>query len=494
MSTEGPRREQFRPRTRACWNKSVSDNHLPSTTDDDGESPEVKLELTRAGIQQVLALYAQEHEEPPAGGAFSVSFDDLQQVFAERRTMLLIGTLVGIALASLVLLFSTPLFPVSAQVVVERQDVSTSRPISGPGRGGSAFVATQAEIMQSRSVLAGAVDSLARPSYLDAEDDAISSAMETVVASPVSGTQVVALGYLGPDAQYGVDLLNSVVDSYRNSLQVIESENQSQKIEAKQSEVDALRDEALAIEKKLETMRAEKGIVGSAEDAVAAQAVVLEGLNQQLADARSQRITLQNRLAAGGQQLAILDPATRSLQEQLWQAEAELARAKLTLMPKHPSVQAAQRDVDVLTKQLRSSSKATPGALRRDVKSFAGLEKQLKSVYAEESSRMVELETYRRSENIFVLELERIREIADAQQRELLDQRLLGRLAASGEVGIGVLMIEEPRLPEGPAWPKPRFVLAVGLLFGLIGGFVAAIVSLRRVEDKIWTTAEVEYS
>lgn len=472
----------------------MSDTHLPSTTEDDGQSPEVKLELTRAGIQQVLSLYAQDHEAPTSPDAFSIRMEDVMKVLAEKRRMLLMGVLAGLALGSLVLLFSTPLYPVSAQVVIERHDVSTSRPISGPGGGGSAFVATQAEVMQSRSVIAAATDRLPHPPYLEADDDPVTSALETVVASPVSGTQVVALGYLGPDPNYGVELLTAVVAAYKNTIRANEAQNQNMKLEGEQREIDALNEEALALEQKLQSMRTANNIVGTAEDAVATQSVVLQGLNQQLADARSQRITLENRLAAGGDKLSILDPATRSLQEQLWQAEAALGRARLTLMPAHPAVQAAERDVAVLKKQLRSSSKATPGALKRDVQSFAGLEQQLKTVYAEETQRMAELEAYRRQESVFALELERVREMSDARRRELLDQRLLARLAETGEIGISAQMIEAPRIPEGPAWPKPRFVLAVGVLLGLLGGFAAALFSLRRGEEKIWTTAEVEYS
>ena len=472
----------------------MSEHHLPSTTDDDGHSPEVKLELTRAGVQQVLALYAGEAETPQSEPTFNVTFEDCMRVLEEQRRWLFFGLGGGLLLGALILFLSTPIYPVSAQVVVERHDVTTSRPVVGPGGGGSAFVATQAEVMQSHSVIASAVDALPRAPYLDDEDDAIASALESVVASPVSGTQVVALGYLGPDAHYGVNLLAAIVEAYRGTLRANESASQNQKLEAKQSEIDALAGEALGIEEKLDAMRIANGIVGSGDEAVAAQAVVLEGLNQQLADARSQRITLENRLAAGGDQIAILDPATRSLQEQLWQAEAALARAKLTLMPAHPAVEAAQRDVDVLKRQLRSSSKATPGAIRRDIKSFAGLETQLRGVYADESKRMAELESYRRKENILVAELDRVREMGDARRRELLDQRLLGRLAESGDTGITARMIEDPRVPEGPAWPKPRLVMAVTLFLGLCGGFVGGLLSLRKEEEKIWTTAEVEYS
>ena len=93
---------------------------------------------------------------------------------------------------------------------------------------------------------------------------------------------------------------------------------------------------------------------------------------------------------------------------------------------------------------------------------------------------MAEIENYRRNEDILLAELGRIRDMADARRSELLDQRLLTRLAESGEVGVTARIIEAPTLPEGAVWPKPILVLAGGAILGLMGGFFMALVSLRR--------------
>lgn len=460
----------------------MSDIHLPTQNDSDDPDgqPEVRLELTRAGVQQVLSLYSQEQESTRSEFEFSLRLEDFQEALRERRQMLAIGLAVGLGLGLMILLFSTPLYPVAAQVVLERHDVSSNSVGGGVGSGGSAFIATQAEMLHSPAVIEAAVASIPRAEHLNPEDDAAADAKESVQASAVSGTHVIALGYLGPDGAYGVRLLNAIVEAYRGVLRSHEQQSQNQKLKAKQAELDVLAEEAEAVERQLEALRVQHQMLGSAEDAVAAQSSILRDYSAQLTEVRSQRIALQNRLATGGKQLAILDPAMRSLQERLWQSEAELAQVKLTLRSIHPAVEAKQQEVDVLRRQLISTSQSTPEALKRDIDAALGLEAQLEVVHQRERQRMAEIERHRRDEEVFSLELAQIREMSDARRSELLDQRLVTRLAKSGEVGVTARLIEAPAVPESAAWPKPKLVLSGGAILGLVGGFAAALISLRR--------------
>jgi len=464
----------------------LRDIHLPTPTDPDDSDgqPEVRLELTRAGVQQVLSLYSQEQESNRSEFEFSLRFEDLQAAFRERRKMVALGTLAGVVFGCLVLLISTPLYPVTAQVVLEHHEVLSNSIGGDLGTGGSAFIATQAEVMHSPSVVGAAVALIPRAMHLDPEDDAVADAVEAVQAAPVTGTQVVALGYLGPDADHGVRLLGAIVEAYRGVLRKNEQESQNQRLMAKQAEIEMLDDEASGVEGQIQALRTEHRMLGTADEAAESQANILRDHTAQLSTIRNQRIALENRLATGGEQLAILDPATRSLQEQLWQAEAELARVQLTLKSRHPAVESAQQEVEVLRTQLRANSKATPGALRRDIEAARGLEAQLGLVYELERERMVEIERYRRDETNLLIELERIRGMSDVRRSELLDQRLVARLAESGEVGVTARMIEEPILPEEATWPRPKFVLAGSAILGLFGGVVTAIISLRRSREE----------
>ena len=463
----------------------MSDIHLPSAPDphEAGPQPEVRLELTRAGVEQVLSLYSQEQGAKRAESAFAIRFEDLQQAIRERRQILVIGLISGIAFGAFILLVSTTLYAVSAQVVLERRDVSGKSTSDGAGTGGSAFVATQAEVMASRSVVERAVASIPRAAHLDEDDDAELDALESVVATPITGTQVIALGYLGPDAEHGVRLIEAIVDSYRKVIIDIERQRQQQELAAKQVEIGLLEVEAVEVEKEIEAIRNENGILGNGGEAAEVQAQILRDYSQQITEVRNQRIALENRLATGGKRLAILDPAMKELQSQLWKAEAELARVQLTLMPKHPAVESAQQEVDILRKQLIANSSATPAALRRDIEATTGLETQLDLAYTRERERMATIESYRREEGLLVSELERIRAMVDSRRGELVDQRLMTRLAEAGEIGVTARIIAAPTPPESATWPRPKLILPACAFLGLVGGFTAAVISLRQSRE-----------
>lgn len=474
----------------------MSDPHLPSKpeSNDDESQPEVRLELTRAGVQEVLSLYSQEQHHDPEDSVFRLRFEDFERAVRERRRMLVMGAVGGFVLAGLLAWLATPLFPVSAQVVLERHDMTQAE---SPGRvnaAGSSFVATQAQVMESESVLADAVARVPRSAHLDAVDTyeteeaaaaaALGSALEAVQASPVSGTQVIALGYLGPDAQHGVALLTEIVSSYHRALREHEAAVQSEKLRAKQAEIDVLEAESVELESRLAALRTENGTAGSAQDTADAQNLLLRDLAEQLGNTRNERIALENRLATGSEQLAILDPATRSLQQQLWAAEAELSRVQLSLTPRHPAVEAAQREVSVLSRQLEESAKATPDALKRDIAAAVGLEAQLSQLYEQERLRMSTVERDRREESLLLAEWERVRTLSDQRRSELLDQRLVTRLVDTGETGVTARLIAHPKIPDGAVWPRPKLMLPLGLLLGLAVGFAAALISLARERER----------
>lgn len=467
-------------------------DHLPSPSGprDPEKQPEVRLELTRAGVEQVLSLYAQEQGTRRRDGGFTLDLEDLARAFRERRRMLGVGLAAGLLIGLAVLVVSPRLYSVSAQVVVERHDANRSATADATATAGSAFVATQAEILASRSVVEAAVASLPRPGHLAPETDAVQSALEAVVATPVSGTQVVSLGYLGPDASYGAQLLEALVASYGKVVAELEQRSQQEKLEAKQVEVDILDQEAAALERQMDAARREHAVAGSGSAAAQTQAQIVRDYDQQIADVRNQRIALEARLATGSKRLAILDPATKALQDQLWQAEAELERLQLSLMPQHPAVETARQNVEALRKQLAASSGATPAALHRDLEATAALEKRLRAEQAREQIRLDELEGHRRGEEAQNLELERIREMARARRSELVDQRLLTRLAESGEVGVSARIIEAPQPPEAATWPRPGLVLPATTLFGVMAGLMAAIVSLKRTQTTEWTAPQ----
>lgn len=431
-------------------------------------------ETGRAGSNEYIGVY--QHTPP----VFGFTLGDILEVLKRRRRFLIIGAVIGAQLAVLVLYLSTPLYSVSAQVVITQQ---VPGQLIDSDSGSSAFIATQAEVLQSLTVVQQAVATLPRPNYLEPEIDAVAAALETVHASAIAGTRVIALAYLGPDPKYGAALLNAMVDAYLTQVRDGTSVGQATLRDTKSAELEVLLEEVARQESKIDDLRQKNAIVGTAEEAAAAQAARLSDQVAELMKARNRRVELQSRFAAGGATATADDRFRTSLRDDLRKAESELANARKTLTAEHPATVAAERNVDVLRAQLASSEVGSRDDLRQQVGEAVRLETELAAMEAKSRERLKDIETYRRKDDKLEVELERLQSHVSELQRELLEQRLASRLAVAGGMGIGAHIIANPVLPDEPIWPKKKFILLSGTVLGLVVGFVFALVSLRRQRD-----------
>jgi uncharacterized protein involved in exopolysaccharide biosynthesis len=438
--------------------------------------PDLLPEIVRAVVQEFVGVY--QHTPPTPRTGFT--WDDFVGTITQRPLFLLIGAIFGILLAVLILAWATPLYGVSARVVITKQ---------APGQlidtdsGSSAFITTQAEFINSLDVVQAAVATLPRPAYLKPEDDAVADALDSVHASAISGTRVIALGYLGADASYGADLLTAMVDTYLTKVRHSIRSSQANLLDTKGAELEKLLEEITRQESLVNELRQVNGIIGTADEAAAAQAARLNDHVGKLTEVRNRRMELQSRLATGGTVSDADDRSRAALREELRQARSELALASVMLTAAHPKVAGAKRNVKVLEAQLASSDDGASGVLRQQINEAIRLEAELATIEAQSRDRLEVIELHRRDENKLLADLERMQSQADLWRREVADQSVVARLAKAGDVGVGARLIEEPVVPDDPVWPKEKYVLAAGFALGLAVGFVLALLSLRRQRD-----------
>ena len=450
--------------------KAMSENKANNANE--GNNSEVKLELTEAGIQQLMSVYVDEQK------GLNQQMSLIEVVYAVRSNFsrIIISCAIFFGLGLLVVLLSPKLFTVTTQVVLERQDPTEAGVISN--QGGSAFIATQAEILQSRSVISRALELASKGSQISIED-----AMESLQASAVSGTQVVALSFMGDDPELGGQLLDSAVLAYRDKLKNDEQRIQEQRLVARETEFSLLSAEIEKQEQALSKLRSNYFDGRSGEDAIASIGQAVSDLSQQVLDVRQQRIALEKQLIAGSLNEYERDPTIRALREQFLAAQAELERVSKSLRSGHPSIVAAQREVELLRGQLAATEAANPRAQRRDIAAIKGIESELEGNLTIEQRRLADAETVRRQEQQLIDELEQTRTLTEERRRALLDQRLLAHLADSGEIGVTARVIADPVIPIAPTWPNIPLVLLVALMFGGIVGLLWAI-SLYRADSR----------
>jgi succinoglycan biosynthesis transport protein ExoP len=440
-------------------------------------NPDLLPEIVRAVANEFIGVFQPPAPPPPV---FGFTLANVIETIKWRPLFLLIGLVVGVELAALMLAMAKPLYAVSAQVVITQQ---------APGQlidtdsGSSAFIATQAEVLHSLTVVQAAVATLPRPSHLEPEDDAVADALDAVDASAISGTRVIALGYLGADASYGAELLAAMVDVYVAEVRDTAHSGQGSLLETKGSELEVLLQDIEQHESQINELRGVNAIIGTADEAAAAQSAQLEDHVEKLAEARNRRIELESRLASGGATPIADNPVRIALQDDLRQAQSELAMASIMLTGEHPTYVAAKRNVDVLQAQLASTVGGSRSDLRQQIDGTARQEAELTTIVEKSRKQLEGIELLRRDDNKLLAELTRMQTQADEWRRELFDQRLVAKLAKTGDVGIGARMIAAPVVPDEAVWPKKKPMLFVGAVLGLAVGFVFALVSLRRKRD-----------
>jgi len=436
----------------------------------DAHKPETEIEGLTANEEEVLGF---DTEVSPAGPGFTLN--DVIQVLRRKYLALLAGAVIGLALVAAVLSTTTPIYAVSARVVLTRQDPGE---LVNTDSGSQTFVATQAEVMSSLGVVEKAVATLPRPDHLEPDADAVAAAHAAIHASAISNTRVIALGYLGPDGEYGAALLRAMVDAYASELRDAARTGQANALNAKAAELDMLLQEIANQEAQIAGLRATNNIIGTADEAAAAQSAQLRALNEELTKVKNRRMELEGRIASGGGAGQNVNDRTRfSLQEDLRLAEAELARVSRTLTAEHPTVMAAKHNVDILREQLAASDKV---ALVDQAAEAARYEAELTAQVSQARSQLEAIESHRRIENELLTKLAQNRSQAETWRQELSELRLGAQFAEDGNVGVSARFTDVPVAPEDPVWPRPNLMLPAGLVLGLIGGFFFGLMSLLR--------------
>jgi uncharacterized protein involved in exopolysaccharide biosynthesis len=481
----------------------MADDLIPAPVPDDAAAdggkrePEVRLELTNAGVRQVWALYSQERESAATAPLPLVDEDPLSIFLRElpgiawRGRGWVLGSLaLVLALGVVYLLFATPIYNVGAQLLVERR--ASPLDMADRLRGGSNFLATQAEILHSPTILGsalGAVPELATPPP-DLEPgaifDPVSKALRALTATPITGTDVLSISYRTADPALGVRLLDSMITTYRDYIVALEQSPHSEALSLLVRRELELREQLAALEAKYQMLRRGSESLGEGEAALSVQKSVMERQAQMLIEAKSRRIDLENRLAAlrnshtpGGGHTGVSGNDS-ALEQELWRAESHLAQLLQNYNEIHPEVQTVRQQISILKSQLAQSSTA---ALERELQASIGTEQRMAALYAREVEKGKSLDVHRVKEEQMLAEIRSLAAVHDAALAKLKEVELETEARAEGGAGVVVRVLEGPSADEDAMWPRPELVLLPCAIVGLMGGLGLAVV-LDRMQGR----------
>jgi uncharacterized protein involved in exopolysaccharide biosynthesis len=452
---------------------------------------------------QVWALYPV--ASPGEGGTPPPSVDLvalLWEAARRGRRYLLIGALVGLAFGATYIVVADPIYVVKTLLHVEmRKSVirdSDSRP-------GNTYVGTQAEVLQSPTMIADAIRTIGLPEgeepgflgraidwvrslnpfgseeQVDPIQAAVLAMLPALQASPVVGTDVLAVTLRTPAPVRGVSFLDALVESYQHYMRANESDAQREGLGLLRQREASLDAQIAALSERYVDKESEVRSLGDSENALTVSRMSLEEHARARVEAQRRRIDLENELASLREQASAQVAVSREILDDVVRAEASLAEMRSRLSDRHPDVILAEQRVAGLRQQIQAGTRVRVDQLEREARAARRTEAALAGLYAAEWDKIKALEV----ERVAMKKLGDERTRLEEERRgvlALMAEKELSVLAAQGGENSGTLVrvLQAPTIPPTAVWPLPIPVLVACSFVGLFGGLGFALYSQWR--------------
>lgn len=476
--------------------------------------PEVRLELTNAEGRQVWALYSERpHSAAPDQTApLGRYLEELLAIAWRWRRRILVGAGIGAALGVVYLLLTPSVYVVRALVHIEQRDSVLQQ--YDALRTDTTFIATQAEVFHSPSIVANAFDSLGLPArspglvkrarmfvrslvpFLvappqDPKAAAVLAALAALDTSPVLGTDVMAISYRTADPQGGVRFVDALIDRYREYVRELETEAHQEGLDLLREQDRELALQREALEQRYDELHSATLALGDDDNALSIQKLRLEEQARAVVNAQGRRIELENRLALHRQNGGPPPEERGQLVEELRAAEAAMADLRSAVSDRHPDVRRLEQRIQLLREQIERNGAVQIAELERELGAARRTEQMLSRLYDGEWAAAKALEERQLKEVQVRQEVERLDQKRDAVLALLRDKELQILSRQSGHSGTVVRVLDPPTVPTDRIWPIPGVVLLLFGMLGALGGLGAALYAERKgrvahVDAPVW--------
>jgi uncharacterized protein involved in exopolysaccharide biosynthesis len=481
----------------------------------------------RAPFAEILCWECEALQRPdvqvPAGGApaapdsdLSLLASDLPALAWQGKGILALTVIVTLLLGGLYLSTASPVYLVGARLLIEQRALPLQESGRGPAEGKG--LPTHAEILRSPAIIRAALDALPEPApevvaaasagvhaatdavtvtssetprapageaapgegdaTLESPEDRVESVLRAFTATPILGTNILALSYRCGEPQRGIELLDAVIVSFRQYLRDLEQDGQVDTVTLLRTREAEFRKELSDLKQRHLEMRADNALMGESKDALSVQKAMLMQQASLLAEAKGRRIELENQVRAGGGGPSGSGGDVSTIQAELWKAEARAA-ALAQYGDKHPEMRAVKQQIAALRGYLEESRRSVPVSLEQELAAARGTEQKLAESYRAEFERAKSMDNELQEEQLLMAEIERVSELHQETLTTLREKELTARALEEGQAGIVIRILEGPSLVGDKVWPRPTLVLAQCAVVGGIGGMGILVIRDR---------------
>jgi capsular exopolysaccharide synthesis family protein len=455
----------------------------------------------------------------PSAGAYrpeplvNLNLVTILKIVREWRWLIVATVAVGIALAILYTLMTTPMYRAWVILQVNPPTVEIMDENSGDRSQSDTpwdFVATQVGLLSSKSLAQRVAQDLnlsSDPKFVE-QDAPAGSRLRAATAKVSGGLQVIApdqgdlirFSYESDSPAIAANVANGIAEAFINTNLERRYESSAYARNFLQKQIAKTWGELERSERELVKYAQSEGIINTATgddstpvstDANSPAGQALSATNQALADATARRVAAEGayRAALNSGVTTAETTSTQSLRESRAELQAKYQQMRSTMKPEHPEMLSLRAQIAELDRQIRAENSTVEqgriSALRADYEAAAAAERSLRAKVAQLKSDVLNL----RGRSIRYAILQR-----DVDTNRALYDALLQRykqIGVAGGIGTApVSIVDRADPPQEPFKPNLMLNLALGLTLGFVAGMIAAV-ALEYLNDTIKSREDV---
>jgi succinoglycan biosynthesis transport protein ExoP len=430
-----------------------------------------------------------------------MSFSQFLLILRARKKIVLWTLFIAVLLTLVVSLLMPKSFKATSSLVMNYKGVDSVTGLAMPGQLLPGYMATQIDIIGSKSVALRVVDQLGLANnaavieqFKEATDgqgtvrDWLADLLlKKLEIEPSRESSVVNISFSGSDPAFVAAVANAFADAYQKTSIQLKVEPMQRASTYFNDQIRLLRDNLEVSQSRLSKYQQEHGIV-SVDNRLDVESNRLNDLSMQLVAAQAQSADAQSRRsmaqsAAGAQSPDVVaNPLIQNLKVNLGAAEARLAQLGQRLARNHPEYLAARAEVDKLSADLREQLRVATNSVSNNATIQVQREATLREAVAAQKTKLLELNRLRDEMNVLQKDVESAQHAFDATSQRSSQTRIEGSANQSD-----VAVLNPAVAPTQPSSPRVLLNVLLSIVFGIILGVglsLAREMLDRRVRSK----------
>lgn len=408
-------------------------------------------------------------------------------ILLARKKIILSTLLLTVLLALGWSLMQPKTYKATASVLLNYKGVDPVSGLTMPGNLMPGYMATQMDIITSKTVALRVVDSLrlAASPAVQAQWREASEGKGTVrdwladlllkklEIMPSRESSVVEVSFSGADPAFAAAVANAFADEYQKISVQLKTEPAKKASAYFNEQTKQLRDNLEAAQARLSKYQQEKGIVSLDNNRVDVELSRLSDLSAQLVAAQTQAMeaSSRERMATGvGSPDVANNALVQSLRVSLASGEAKLAEAASRYGRNHPVYQSAAAEVGKMRAELNAALGSVSKSVGANAQVYRQREAELRAELAAQKARVLELNRTRDELGVMLKDLDSAQRAFDAASNRFSQTRIEAQAEQSD---ISVLNPAVP--PTAPAGPRVLLNTLVSIVLGTILGVGLAL-------------------